>query len=377
MTVPADVLSSGNPDRTAWRPPRPLILLLAAALGFGLVGYVVQRAPAERRAAGSKPAPHHFQPVVIEGRVIASSRSNVVRYDPGEPTSPRRAYLRYDGPNVSVIDVTAGVVDVLVTPSSTVLLFNDRATVVRRPEQMRFVLGPADAVFATHDRTAVLLVDDRGSVGGEMVERVQLNGDPAGPRFRLPPGSRALAETSDGRLVVGRDDGSLVLWNPRTTATHRLAERGVLDSVVGRWAVTHDVCGGDPCRYRLRSLDGRRSIEVIPPRRTALLGPPVLSPDGVHFAVVVDIFAGFDYPGVALGVASIASGGADLRIPVGVQISASQRPRGAQPTWSADGTTVYAPRPQTGEDAAYRIGADWAQITPYRATDVSRIWVAS
>jgi hypothetical protein len=298
-----------------------------------------------------------------------------IGYSPPDPNSLRRGYLRYDRDSVSLLGIAEGVVDVLVTPRLTALLFSDRVQVLRRFNNAASTLGPADAVLPTHDRTGVLLINDRDPSGGAIVRRVDLDGHVTAPAFRLPPGSHPLAETAGRGLVLRESNGALTLWDPRSSSSRRVGMTGFLDSVVGRWAVTHELCGGDACRYRLCPLDGTRSVAVALPRRIALLGAPVLSSDGEHFAIVANVFARYDTPEVALGVATIRSGGADVRFIAGVPYSNGQQSWGARPAWTRDGSTVYQPRPLTGEVVAYQLGARWAQIMPYHLTDASRIWL--
>lgn len=283
-------------------------------------------------------------------------------------------YVRYDASGSSPVAHRADVRDVLVTPGVTVLMFARYAMVLDRRTAGTSLLGPADAVLPAGDHRAVLLVAGRGSSAGETVQRVGLDGEPVFPAIRIPPHWQVLGETGGRRLILAGPRGALDRWEPRTGVSARLADHVLLDSVIGPWLVTHRRCGGQPCEYVLRSLSGSYQIALRLPPSTTALGPPVVSADGVHFAVVVQVGAGDSAPKVALGVATVLAGGRDARFVVGVPYGRGHSPGDVQPAWSTDGGTVYVPRPVSGQVAFYRPGAGRAEVLAIHLADVTRVW---
>lgn len=373
-----DVISGGGSDRLPRRGRRGLALIVVAAAVISGTAYLAAHrdvAVPRQPSATVAPSPAAPDAVVLEGRVAPAAGWQYVGYSPADPTSLRRGYVRFDGNGASLLGTADGVVDVLVAPHATALLFRDRVQVFRQAGNVVSMLGPADAVLPTYDRRGVLLVAGRDPAVGQKVRRVDLDGHETAPVVTVPAGVRPLAEVTGRRLVVRQRAGALVVWDPRSMTSQPLGSNGFLDSVVGGWAVTHESCGADACRYRLCPLGGTRPIAVALPRRTQLLSPPVPSPDGQHFAVVANVFTRYDAPAVALGVATIRSGGADVRFIAGVAYADGQPSRGGRPSWSRDGRIVYVPRPLTGEVVAFRLGTAWPEITPFHLADASRVWL--
>lgn len=284
--VPDEVLEVGRERTLRFAPPRWSVALVSVALVAGTGALAVSRArPAAesgQRVAGPGAGPavvRPAQPDLLRGPKnirILTFGTTLSAYD---VDSSRATQLRLP-PGVRSADVS----DAVALSEAAVVLAGGRAWTVPYDSRPARALGRFDRLVAMAGRDAVWLLRRRTAVP------VDGTGQRVGGVFEIAPGRHVLGATR-GELVLGSTppgtSGRIEHGDPVPGGRRRrIADEGVLHSA-GPRAVAWSPCAGLRCEVLVTDVE-TGFAERLPrlPGGLERSGPPLLSPDGRHFAVL-------------------------------------------------------------------------------------------
>ncbi len=231
-----------------------------------------------------------------------------------------------------------------------------RASILDADGRQKFTLGPALRILPGAQGWSAWLVRAVGS--GRSVQGYGLDGAAErGPALTVPSGMEPVAVLRDGVILSGPGD-ALSLWRPGTGDLAPLDVSGRVVSAAQGLLLVADVQG----RSLVNVLSGRVTrVRVV--SGSKLLGEPVLSRDGLRFAVMVEPDTGDGRDEAALAVATVFDGGSAPELVPGTRYRVTPQVSAVvQPAWSLDGLVFgYAPGGaglyafQPGEAGAQRV----------------------
>jgi hypothetical protein len=284
--VPDDVLEVGRERSARFRPPRWSVAAVGVALvaGAGIAAAARARPAADERApvSGATPGPAIVRPA-----------------QPGLLREPKNIRLVTFGATASAYDVdsasatdlqlpagvrAAEVSDAVALSRAAVVVVRGRAWTAPYDGSTGRALGRTDRLLPAVERDAVWLVR------GRHAHPVNSRGAQVGPRFAIPPGRHAVG-SAGGQLILSStapdQQGRLEYGDLAAGAQRRrIAAAGVLHSA-GPGAVAWSHCADARCEVLVTDLESGFA-QRLPrlPTGYQRSGPPLLAPDGRHFAVL-------------------------------------------------------------------------------------------
>jgi hypothetical protein len=231
-----------------------------------------------------------------------------------------------------------------------------RASILDTDGRERLTLGPALRILPGAQGWSAWLVRAVGS--GRSVQGYGLDGAQRGPAQTVPSGTEPVAVLRDGVILSGPGD-ALSLWRPGTGDLARLEVTGrVVSAAQGLLLVA------DGQEQSLVNVLSGRVTRVRTVSGSKLLGEPVLSRDGLRFAVMVEPDTGDGRDEAALAVATVFDGGSAPELVPGTRYRVTPQVSAVvQPAWSLDGL-VFGYSPGGAGLYAFQPGEAGAQRLP-------------